>query len=304
VERSEFQYKYNGKEFQDELGLNVTAMDFRQYDSAIGRFLGMDRLSELAYSITPYRFAYNNPVYWSDPTGLFETKAEAKEWAKKEGIRTGWFSRNKIEKGEDGSWAVNNRKEHTSYSAVNSTDAEAMVGVNAGDVIGSALVVGGSKKKEGDSLDFTIYGTVKDGDTRGRKGTPTHSLESSDFITPGSSRSLNNKTTGMWEWILSLFNNASSTSQHGRAIQEAVTKNGNTSTMEVQNTEPVAPQAIEVTVKVFALDTISLSGKYLVTSHKDVTAASQKQIDSLHDVNAKFKSDYNLWLNHVNSLKK
>jgi RHS repeat-associated protein len=65
-------YKYNGKELQDELGLNVTAMDYRQYDSAIGRFNSIDVFSELSHSITPYRFAYNNPVFFSDPTGLYE----------------------------------------------------------------------------------------------------------------------------------------------------------------------------------------------------------------------------------------
>jgi RHS repeat-associated protein len=71
-------YKYNGKELQDELGLNMTAMDYRQYDSAIGRFVGMDRLSEFTHSITPYRFALNNPIYFNDPSGLseFENKNE------------------------------------------------------------------------------------------------------------------------------------------------------------------------------------------------------------------------------------
>lgn len=72
VPNSGYQYQYNGKEWQDELGLNMTAMDFRQYDNAIGRFVGMDRLSEMAYDITPYRFALNNPVYFGDPTGLIE----------------------------------------------------------------------------------------------------------------------------------------------------------------------------------------------------------------------------------------
>lgn len=52
-------------------------MDFRQYDNALGRFLNPDRLAELAPSITPYRFAFNNPNYWADPTGLFETQAAA-----------------------------------------------------------------------------------------------------------------------------------------------------------------------------------------------------------------------------------
>ncbi len=72
TDRLNYQYKYNGKELQDELGLNMTAMDWRQYDGAIGRFVGMDRLSEFTHSITPYRFALNNPNYFNDPSGLSE----------------------------------------------------------------------------------------------------------------------------------------------------------------------------------------------------------------------------------------
>ena len=67
-------YLYNGKEYQDELGLNMTAMDYRQYDSAIGRFVGMDRLAEMTPNWTPYRFAFNNPVVFADPSGLSESK--------------------------------------------------------------------------------------------------------------------------------------------------------------------------------------------------------------------------------------
>src|SRR5690554_3077420 len=56
-------------------------MDFRQYDNALGRFLNPDRLAELAPNLTPYRFAFNNPNYWSDPTGLFESWAAAISYA-------------------------------------------------------------------------------------------------------------------------------------------------------------------------------------------------------------------------------
>src|SRR5690606_7926233 len=72
VYETEYQYKYNGKEFQDELSLNWTAMDFRNYDPAIGRFYSLDVLAELQFDKTPYRFAFNNPAFWSDPTGLYE----------------------------------------------------------------------------------------------------------------------------------------------------------------------------------------------------------------------------------------
>ncbi|MDG4945068.1 hypothetical protein NMK71_01455 [Weeksellaceae bacterium KMM 9713] len=87
VDRNPYRYKYNdyrenciailedtarSAELQDALGLNVTAMDFRQYDNALGRFLNPDALSELAPMHTPYRFAFNNPIRYSDPLGLFE----------------------------------------------------------------------------------------------------------------------------------------------------------------------------------------------------------------------------------------
>jgi RHS repeat-associated protein len=59
-------------EYQDELELNMTAMDFRLYDNALGRFHGVDLLAEVDYSGSPYSFGFNNPVFWSDPTGLSE----------------------------------------------------------------------------------------------------------------------------------------------------------------------------------------------------------------------------------------
>ncbi|MEO7173904.1 RHS repeat-associated core domain-containing protein [Flavobacterium sp.] len=68
--RALYQEKFNGQEYQDELSLNVTAMDFRQYDNAIGRFSNIDLLTDNSPSLTPYHFGNNNPNYWVDPTGL------------------------------------------------------------------------------------------------------------------------------------------------------------------------------------------------------------------------------------------
>nr|WP_315190035.1 RHS repeat-associated core domain-containing protein [uncultured Flavobacterium sp.] len=64
-----YKYKYNGKELQDELGLNVTAMDYRQYDSAIGRFNSIDVMSEKFPSLSPYSFSADNPILLNDPSG-------------------------------------------------------------------------------------------------------------------------------------------------------------------------------------------------------------------------------------------
>ncbi len=37
----------------------------------------MDILGEIAYDYTPYRYGFNNPVFWQDRTGLFETYRDA-----------------------------------------------------------------------------------------------------------------------------------------------------------------------------------------------------------------------------------
>jgi len=42
------------------------------YDNAIGRFISIDALTDIMPGITPYRFAYNNPILWKDPKGLIE----------------------------------------------------------------------------------------------------------------------------------------------------------------------------------------------------------------------------------------
>jgi len=50
----EYKYKYNGKEWQDELGLNFYDYGARNYDPAIGRWMNLDALSEKYYHISPY----------------------------------------------------------------------------------------------------------------------------------------------------------------------------------------------------------------------------------------------------------
>jgi RHS repeat-associated protein len=63
----ENKYKYNGKELQDELGLNWYDFGNRLYDPADGRWWQPDEKAEFYVSSCPYCYTLNNPVNAIDP---------------------------------------------------------------------------------------------------------------------------------------------------------------------------------------------------------------------------------------------
>jgi RHS repeat-associated protein len=146
-------YRFNGIEHSEKLGLDLA--EFRTYDPAIGRWLQVDPMAEYAPGWTPYRFGFNNPISYTDALGLFESKDEAKEHAKANGIKTGLFRRNKINKNTDAdgnkTYSIDNRKERSSTMSFDDGDGGRVVVVgamalekgesNAGALAATALIV-------------------------------------------------------------------------------------------------------------------------------------------------------------------
>ena len=62
-------YRYNGKELQDELGLNWYDYGLRDYDPATARWVHVDPLAEKYAGWSPYNYVLGNPISNTDPNG-------------------------------------------------------------------------------------------------------------------------------------------------------------------------------------------------------------------------------------------
>ena len=63
-------YRFNGMELQTTGELNLLDFGARMYDNELGRWFVQDPLAEKYLSFSPYNYCVNNPLRFTDPTGM------------------------------------------------------------------------------------------------------------------------------------------------------------------------------------------------------------------------------------------
>ncbi|PWL30064.1 DUF6443 domain-containing protein [uncultured Roseivirga sp.] len=63
------QFKYNGKELNEEFDLGWYSYGTRNYDPQLGRWMIIDPAADLMAEYSPYNYVYNNPLKYIDPDG-------------------------------------------------------------------------------------------------------------------------------------------------------------------------------------------------------------------------------------------
>jgi RHS repeat-associated protein len=111
-------FKFNaGTELNDKFDISYYETYFRNYDMQVGRFTGVDILSELYLNSSPYVFAANDPIFWNDPTGLALSMPAEEEpesdpfggmsmWAWI-GFNTGHYDNNESGGMDEAGWGIN-----------------------------------------------------------------------------------------------------------------------------------------------------------------------------------------------------
>ena len=78
-------FGFGGKELQDDNigGTQLNWHDFgaRNYDASLGRWMNIDPLAEKGHEYSPYNYAFNSPLMFIDPDGLYPILITTRSYA-------------------------------------------------------------------------------------------------------------------------------------------------------------------------------------------------------------------------------
>ncbi|MDJ1486364.1 RHS repeat-associated core domain-containing protein [Cytophagaceae bacterium YF14B1] len=130
-------FQYNGKEKQEEFGLNGSDYEARIYDAQLGRWHAVDPLSADMAQWSPYNFTFNNPILLVDILGLspvynWETGEYEETNKKGKKRKVSWDeAKSNLEKSSKDPVNIilmsNNTKDHNNVAFIQAADAKDVV---------------------------------------------------------------------------------------------------------------------------------------------------------------------------------
>jgi RHS repeat-associated protein len=132
-------YQYNGKELNDDFGLNWNDYGARWYDASVGRFTSVDRFAVKYNSHQPYHYGLNNPVVFIDINGdsIKYANTAIEEYVNKYTSATVTDKKGRVKENKNynaGFAALVNRLKDSKDMFVFTDDASKMKGNNSGQL--------------------------------------------------------------------------------------------------------------------------------------------------------------------------
>ncbi len=158
-------YQYNGKEWNDDFGLNLNDYGARWYDASVGRWWNVDARCEGTTPISTYTYTLNNPIFYVDLVGLSATSGMENDMFSTMGEK--WLRENFEDKSNE-STRYSSKKDKKGNLTITKTKEDKNTGktLSSNSISGESAMVfaflviegGWEKRSDGSEQPETAYG--------------------------------------------------------------------------------------------------------------------------------------------------